>query len=74
MGVDQPRHQCASAKIDARRVGAGGADRAIGNLLDSIVFDQDLDPFLDVGLARIEKFSAVEKVGCHCRSPLRLRA
>src|SRR5207237_2868197 len=65
MGVDQARHQRAAAQIDAGGVGASGANWPVGNFTESIVIDQEFDPVLQVGLARVEKLYSAVKVITH---------
>ena len=61
--VDQAGHQGAVADVDALGVGRG--DRAVGDLPDQGVLDQDLDPIDQFVAARIEEASPGKQIRCH---------
>jgi len=63
VAVDQPGHERAAAQVDAG--GGGRLDRPIGNVLDALAFDQDLDPVHEFAAARIEEASAGKQEGGH---------
>src|SRR6202011_2207504 len=61
--VDQAGHERAAAEVDAGR--GGRLDRPIGNFLDALAFDQNLDPVHEFAAARIEEASAEKQEGGH---------
>src|SRR5262249_28274652 len=63
VSVDQARHERPPAKLDTR--GGGRLDRAVGNFLDALAFDQDLDPAHEFAVAPIEEASAGKQEGGH---------